>query len=85
MTPINYDEPPKSIEEFRQKLKAHVNNAPDIDALIASGALRAVGAGWYEGDSRKLPEDIGRYTQVRMKKGKLQYKPINLTKLKNVL
>lgn len=75
------DEPSKTIEEIGQEIHQFLENFPDFDALTATGTLRAVGGGWYEADRGGLPEGMGKYmSDVRMRGGKAQYKPMKLSK-----
>lgn len=48
---------PFDTEEIKSLIKAHVENFPDIDALIAEGKLKR-SAGWY------MPSDKATYDAI---------------------
>lgn len=39
---------PSEIEELKRHVKKHVENYPDLDAMVATGALIRDRGGWYE-------------------------------------
>ena len=63
----------EGVESFIKEL---VDNYPDLDAMVASGALTSVAGGWYEPQTTAAFNAISKYaTQIRTSKaGRAQVK-----------
>jgi len=81
VTAIQDNDAQKTIDDLREEVREYLKNFPDVDDLVATGILRAVGGGWYEAVRGPLPDGLGKYMNgLRISHGKAQFKPAKLTK-----
>lgn len=71
----------KQFAEMKAKIKGHVDNYPDLDAMVANGEL-IFKSGWYEATSKEALDKIGSYAREfrNGKNGNVQVKVSKMTK-----